>query len=222
MGKNVYDGIMQAANMAVYQDRIYDTDNIKFRLGIVDRISNANYMAVAVSEVNYSDGSRMPAVIVSKEDMKELFEKYDKSEVLPMIRFFLGHEVGHLIDFKVFPERKWEDIDDLKEIEADIYSVNHNNLSLSEYKKSMDILCAGMESVYERTYCGINRFLHKKLYKVFLNDRLNKVIAEMGAYHKKEVDTIYEEMAEFLYEECQKTKVIQFNQKKNSGGKRNG
>ena len=122
----------------------------------------------------------------------------------------------------MFPERKWEDIDDLKEIEADIYSVKHNNLSLSEYKKSMDILCAGIESVYERIYYGINRFLHKKLNKVFLNDRLNKVIAEIGTYHKKDVDTIYEEMAEFLYEECQKTKVIQFNQKKNSGGKRNG
>lgn len=213
---------MQASEIATYQLKIYETDGIRFRIGIVDRIPYANYMAVTVSDVKYSDGSRMPAVIVSKKDIQELLEKYDKSEVLTMIQFFLGHEVGHLQDFKLFPDRRVEDIDDLKEVEADIYSVIHNNLSISEYKKGMELLCIGMESAYERTYYGINRFIYKKLNKVFIDGRTNKVITEIGMHPKREAEAVYKEIAELLCKECRKKKVIQFNQKKNSGGKRNG
>ena len=221
MGKSVYDGIIKAANMAVYQERIYSTAGIKFRLGMLDKISGANYMAVSMNKIHYSDGLKMTAVIVSKEDIRVLSERYDKSEVLTMIQFCLGHEVGHLQDFKSFPDRRIEDIDELKEAEADVYSAIHNNLSVSEYKKCMDILRAGMETEYERTFYGINKFLHKKLNGIIMKDRIDKVIAELNMHERMEADTMYRDLAEYLYKECRKKKVIQFNHR-NNGGKRNG
>lgn len=219
MGKSVYDGIIQAANTAVYQERIYSTDGIKFRFGMIDRIPGANYMAVSVNEIHYSDGLKMPVVIMSKDDIRVLSEKYDKSEVLTMIQFCLGHEVGHFQDLKKFPDRRAEDIDDLKEAEADVYSAIHNNLSVSEYKKCMEILSDGIESAYERTSCGINKFLHKKLYQIFMKNRIDKAIAELDTSKRMQADITYRDLAEYLYKECRKKKIIQFNHRKNKGEK---
>ena len=198
MRKSTYKKLVQEFSLATYHKKIFETEGIQFRVGKIDSIINDNYLAVAVSSVDYDDGLNMAAIIVSKPDVKQLIEKCGKSKALSIIRFVIGHEVGHLNDWKLCSSKPGLILDEEKEVEADVYSIKHNNLSISEYRELINEILAGMEEAYDKRFRGVNKIIQKKIIREKFNKRMDNVSQLPEKPNGGNFEPIYKEVAELI------------------------
>ena len=139
----VNNGIFEQINKAIYLPKIFCSDGIRFRVGLVDIIPNC-FLSVSCSEVIFGDGSHYPTIIFSKEDLEFMLQKYNKSMVSRMLRFVIGHELGHIKEWITNPPTEKGFIaDESAEIRADLYSITHTNSCVVEYKEFMGMLKDG-------------------------------------------------------------------------------
>lgn len=151
MGKliKIQEELMKKLGTVVCSTKTFCSDGIRFRIGWVDKLPHC-YLAVSVSQMMFTnDGLTLPAIVFSLDDIKDIVEKYGLTVTRRFLRFAIGHELGHMTKWST--ELQSENggfVDDIwEEIRADIYSVEHNNMSITDYRKFMKILNAGANNI---------------------------------------------------------------------------
>lgn len=198
MNRPIDVGLKQTIVLAKYYQRTFEIADIRFKIGLIDNISGSYYLAIVISEVNYGDGVCMPAIIVSKYDIRKLLEEHGRNEAMTIIRFAVGHEMGHLQDFRLHNYSSEIIVDEEKEIEADMYSIMHNDLSASDYIRSMEAVLFGMISACEKERGGISKLLRKKMLEKSVGNRIAGALKTVEGQKGAKAEPIYKEIAELL------------------------
>ena len=116
-------------------------DGVTFRVGATEEMPMCP-LALSLQSVKYDcDGKTLGGIVFALSDIQRYLQCYGENFTKKFLAFIVGHEVGHLVNFKNDPPRFGGlNISVDREAEADAWAMSHTKTSVYLYRRFMKAL----------------------------------------------------------------------------------
>lgn len=137
----------------------YRIDGIDIAIGLVDKLDNGVFLAMSYSQILLGGLIMCSAIVISTDDVAYLLDKCNHIDLVRgILRFVIDHEVGHIQQWKMFPDTiKPGKIETSLEPEliADAYAIRASGIREDIYRTYMDVMFDGVINTFLSRVSGI-------------------------------------------------------------------